>query len=328
MLGKKILYTISSASHLAYCKTMADSFITYNAGYQVIICLADQIMGRFDPAAFAPHQLITVDSMQIPDFEAMSERYDIIELSCALKPFAGLYILEKYQPDCLVYLDSDIQVYDSFVQLEEQLNNYSIIVTPHFSKPLPADSCVPRERDILRHGLYNGGFFFLKNDQVAISFLTWWGSHLVDEGYLNYAEGMGRDQNWLNFLPLFFTNVLVGKDFAGVNVAYWNLHERTISRVNNRYKVNDTTPLVFLHISGYSFDQPELLSKHQNRYDLNQLPILKEMLHQYREAVLANSHARFSSMECAYARKKKKSMGIMKTINRLIRPLGIRVSDI
>ncbi|HJV19466.1 MAG TPA: hypothetical protein VJ552_06255 [Sediminibacterium sp.] len=328
MLGKKILYTISSASHLAYCKTMADSFITANPDYQVMICLADQIMERFDPAGFAPHQLITVEAMNIPAFAAMSERYDIVELSCALKPFAGLYILEKFRPDCMVYLDSDIQVYDSFLLLEEELNCHSIIVTPHFSKPLPADSSVPRERDILRHGLYNGGFFMLKNDPIAISFLTWWGSHLEKEGYLNYAEGMGRDQNWLNFLPLFFSNVLVAKEMAGVNVAYWNLHERSVSRVNNRYMVNDTSPLVFFHISGYSFDQPELLSKHQDRYDLDQFPLLKGMLHQYRQAVLANDHARFSAMECAYARKKKKSMGIMKTINRMIRPLGIKVSDI
>lgn len=328
MLGRKILYTISSASHLAYCKNMADSFIANNPDYQVVICLADRISERFDAAFFAPHQLIEVEQMQIPHFSAMSERYDIIELSCALKPFAGLYILEKFRPDCLVYLDSDIQVYDSFLLLEEQLKTYSMVVTPHFSHPLPADNCVPRERDILRHGLYNGGFFMLKNDPVSISFLTWWGSHMVDEGYLNYAEGMGRDQNWLNFMPLFFDHVLVAKDLAGVNVAYWNLHERSISRVNNRYIVNDTAPLVFLHISGYSFEQPLMLSKHQDRYDLNQYPVLKELLQHYRMGVMANDHARFSAMECAYARKKKKSMGIMRTINRMIRPLGIKVSDI
>ena len=55
MFVKKIVYTVCSANHLAHCKTMADSFVKYNAEYQVIIALTDEINNTGYPYAGMYH---------------------------------------------------------------------------------------------------------------------------------------------------------------------------------------------------------------------------------------------------------------------------------
>lgn len=64
------------------------------------------------------------------------------------------------------------------------------------------------------------------------------------------------------------------------NVAYWNLHDRSLRysgwdqerpTPDSLWKV-DGRPLVTFHFSGFSPDQPQQLSRHDNRYKLSSLP--------------------------------------------------------
>ena len=326
MFLKKILYTVCSANHLAHCKTMADSFVQFNPSYQVIIGLTDKIDNQFIVADFDPYTIIEVGDLAMPSFSAMAEKYTVIELNCAMKGFVGNHILSHYQPDILIYLDSDIQVFHSFELIENELTDNDILLTPHINKAYPNDQYLPKERDTLRSGLYNAGFMAFKAGKNVDTFFNWWMAHLQDECYYNFAEGMGVDQLWLNLVPLFFQRVGILNN-PGTNVAYWNLHERQIDLIDGKYWVNEVYPLLFLHISGYTFDQPENLSRHQTRYNLNSLPILQQLLHGYRQIVIQNGYDRYHSMHCAYAKKIKKSTGIMKTINQIISPLGIKIID-
>lgn len=326
-MSKKILYTVCSANHLAHCKTMVDSFAQYNPAYTILVFLIDKIEGRFDGNFLAPHQLIEIESLAVNGFAAMAAQYSVIELNCAMKPFVAQYIFEKEQPDTLIYIDSDTLIFNSFATVEAALEQYNILITPHFTQPYPDTDKLPHERDILRSGIYNAGFLAMKNSADTHSFLQWWATHAKHECYYNFAEGMGVDQIWLNLVPLLFNNVGIFKH-PGANIAYWNLHERQLTKQNETLVVNEQFPVLFLHISGYQFNQPEVLSRHQNRYTANQLPLLKELLQQYSNAVMQNGYELFSEMVCSYAVKKKKSMGIMKTVNKLLKPLGVKISDV
>ncbi|MEN9685040.1 MAG: hypothetical protein RLZZ28_826, partial [Bacteroidota bacterium] len=220
---KKILYTVCSANHLAHCKTMADSFVAFNREYTVVIALVDKIEGRFDANEFAPYRLIEAGEMGIPGFAAMTEQYSVIELNCAMKAFVAQYIFKQMSPDLLFYLDSDIQVFHSFEILEKMLDNNALLITPHFTQPLPDKTFVPRERDFIRSGLFNAGFMAFSNGEIASKFLSWWAEHMQDECYYNFEEGMGVDQVWLNLVPLLFDKVGI-VNHPGANLAYWNLH--------------------------------------------------------------------------------------------------------
>ncbi|MDP1844144.1 MAG: hypothetical protein Q8K64_12035 [Sediminibacterium sp.] len=306
---------------------MADSFIRYNPGYEIIIALVDKVDGRFDPAAFLPYTLIETGNLGIDSFDEMAGQYSVIELNCAMKAFVAQYIMKKFAPELLLYLDSDILIFNTFNDVEQQMLNYNILITPHFISPYPDTNLLPKERDTLRSGIYNAGFFAIKKGECANLFLSWWANHMRTECYYNFAEGMGVDQIWFNLIPQLFNGISI-YNHTGANIAYWNLHERQIELNEEQYIVNKKDPLLFLHISGYSFQQPEILSRHQNRFDLNNLPVLKSILLNYKLAVIKNGYETFSAMECVYAVKKKKSLGIMKMINRLIKPLGIKVAEI
>jgi hypothetical protein len=323
---KKILYTVCSANHLAHCKTMCDSFTALHPDYQVIVGLVDQIAGRFDPNVLAPHQIWEINTLGIPDFEAITARYSVIELNCAMKGYVAQAIFSREGPDILLYLDSDMWVHQSLSVAEEELKHHHLLITPHLTRPLPDNAQLPLERDILRSGIYNAGFLAMTKCPATDAFLRWWISHLQNECYYRFAEGMGVDQIWLNLVPIFFPESGV-LQHPGANVAYWNIHERQLSESDRGIRVNDAYPLLFLHISGYSFKQPELLSRHQTRFELAQLPVWKKLLDQYVALVLANGYEQFHAMPCMYARKSAPSMGIMKNINRLLHPLGIKISS-
>lgn len=324
---KKIVYTVCSANHLAHCKTMANSFIQFNPGYELLIVLIDQVNERFNLSSFDPYKLLEISELNVPDFDLMAAQYSVIELNCAMKPFVAQWIFKQYQPDLLLYIDSDTWVFSSFEGVENSLLENDLVITPHFTNPYPDNHLLPRERDILRSGLYNAGFLGMSNTANTHDFLSWWAGHMKSECYYNFAEGMGVDQIWINMVPLLFKRVQID-DNPGLNVAYWNLHERKINAKEGDYWVNQHHHLVFLHISGHQFNEPSNISRHQNRYSFLDHPVLQELFAVYVTQVKENGYDFYSALSCAYAIPKKKSRGIMKTLNQIIRPLGIKISDL
>lgn len=320
----KIIYTICSANHLSYAKTMIDSFLTFNQEYKAIIGLADKINNRFETEYFNKATIIEVHELCIEGFQEMSTNYSILELNCALKPFFAKYIFNKYSPDYLLYIDSDICFFNSLQSIEDKLNEYDILLTPHFFQPLPFDELLPFERSILISGVYNAGFIAMKSSINVTNFLDWWCQHLKVECYYNFADGMGVDQLWLNNVPLFFNKVGILQNI-GLNVAYWNLHERSITLRNNSYLVNDSMPLIFYHASGFNIKSPSNISKHQTRFNLNDLPILKQLLFNYCLLVNQNKYDFFSNIECFYSKKRKKKFGLMRLVNSILSLISLKI---
>ena len=62
-------------------------------------------------------------------------------------------------------------------------------------------------------------------------------------------RGMFAEQLWLNLVLLYFEKVHVIKHL-GCNEAFWNLHERRLTKLAGKYYVNKTYPLIFFHFSG------------------------------------------------------------------------------
>ncbi|MCA6475338.1 MAG: hypothetical protein IM541_05785 [Chitinophagaceae bacterium] len=322
---KKILYTVCSANHLAHCKTMCDSFAALHPDYTIIIGLVDKIEGRFSKDLLAPHSIWEIDTLDIPHFDDITARYTVIELNCAMKAFMAQAIFAREYPDILLYLDSDMWVLHPLSVVEEQLQQHHLLITPHLTSPLPDNTRLPLERDILRSGIYNAGFMAMKRSVATDDFLHWWAQHMQTECHYQFAEGMGVDQIWLNLVPLFFTGTGIFQH-PGANVAYWNIHERNLIETDQGIRVNDQYPLLFLHVSGYSFQQPEVLSRHQNRFDLGTLPVWKKLLETYAGMVKANGYDQFHVLPCLYVKQATPSLGIMKSVNRLLQPLGIKIS--
>jgi hypothetical protein len=296
-----IIYTVCSLNHLAQAKTLCDSVLRHNPGYHCVIGLADRINGRINRNAYAPFRIIEGAELGTPEFEQMTDQYNVLELNCALKSFFGRYILQTMKPRKMIFLDSDMLVFQPLHFLEQQLEPYSILITPHITRPFPDEEKRPRERDILKTGMYNAGFIAFRNDEETDRFFSWWTERMANQCYERIAEGLNADQNWLNFVPLVFRKVSILRH-AGCNAAYWNLHERTITKRGNEFYANED-PLLFFHYSGFSLLQPDQISRHQDRVKMEDQPALKELFGLYAHALQQAGHAAMLAQPNAYAKQ-------------------------
>jgi hypothetical protein len=298
----KIVVTTCSLNHLAQAKGLGDSLIKYNPEYKLLIGLVDRLEGRVLADYYYPHDVVEAHALQIPEFKEMSERYTPLELNCALKSFFCDYALNTYHAEEIIFLDSDILVFDSLQYIEEQLQQCSILLSPHITIPYPDDGCRPVEREMLKNGVFNAGFFAFKNDSKGRAFLSWLKKRMVHEAHVNAKEGLNADQTWFNLVPLYFKGVCV-LEHPGCNAAYWNLHERSFSKTGEKYLVNEQYSLLFFHFSGYSLIYPGKISRHQNRIILEEGSVLKELVQLYHDTLIKNDHPQLLSLENAYGKQ-------------------------
>lgn len=311
-MGERIIVTTCSANHLAQAKSLGDSLLQYNVGYKLMIGLADRLEGRVDSDYYSPHDLVEAHELGIPKFEQMCRSYDVFELNCALKVFFAAHALEKYKADKVIFLDSDMLVFNSLRFIEEELEKKSILLTPHIVTPYKKDGKRPFEREMLKNGIFNGGFFAVKNDEQGAAFLSWWKERMIDECYVDLKQGMFVDQKWLNLAPVFFP-ALRWLQHRGCNAAYWNLHERVISKTGDQYYINEE-PLLFFHFSGYSIDSPNEISRHQDRISMNDNAAVKELFELYQSTLEKNKHSQMLKIDCYYDKSKSllKKLGLKK----------------
>jgi hypothetical protein len=305
-MAQKIVLTTCTTSYLAQAKALGDSLLRHNPDYRLVIGLVDKVDGRIEDNYWGPHELVEVHELNIPQFEEMCKRYTTLELVCATKSFFTDYLLKKYNPSQIIFLDCDILIFDSFRYIETELDSFSILVTPHVTQPFPVDEHKPREKDILKTGMFNAGFYALKNDDIANKFLSWWKVRMIDQCYERPKEGLNADQKWLNFLPFYFEKVKIIRH-SGCNLAYWNYHERTVEKKNGFFFVNNES-LLFFHYSGYSLKHPELISRHQDRFVMQENPAVEELFNICRQILIQNGHEALQKIPCYY---KKSSSGLL-----------------
>jgi len=302
----KLVFTICSINYLAQAKSLGESILAFNPDYCFKIVLVDKIITQLNLNEKIPFEIIEAEKLGIADFSKMCLQYNVTELNTAVKPFAFDYFFNHYpESSTAIYFDPDILVYDQLIELEESFAENDIILTPHITKPIE-DIFSPQETDFLNTGLYNLGFIALKKTQNSFNFLSWWMNRLKDHCRIDFLNGLFVDQLWINLVPLFFKKVEILRH-PGYNMAYWNLHERKLSFLNDKYTVNESYPLIFFHFSGYKIDKPYALSIYQNRFNFISRPDLTELFIKYSKLISNNLHEEFSKIPCHYYSIEKKN---------------------
>jgi glycosyltransferase involved in cell wall biosynthesis len=187
------------------------------------------------------------------------------------------------------YIDPDIWIMDNIDHLSVPAIETGIVLTPHLLQPLPDDGATPEATSILQAGVYNLGFIGVSDR--AKPFLEWWGERLRRDCIVDPAAGLFVDQRWVDFAPGFFDHAII--DDPALNIAYWNLGNRTIGSDGDRYLV-DGAPVKFIHLSGYDPDMRWQLSKHQGdrpRTLLSEHNDLARLCNEYGGLLLAAGYA-------------------------------------
>lgn len=224
----------------------------------------------------------------------MLVRYNVLELSTAVKPAVFMkHFAEDSQR--VIYIDPDILLFRPLKEVIDALDSGACgVLTPHMLSPLPHDNKHPDDLDILRSGTFNLGFLALQVSKDSEAFLEWWWKWLQTQCYSDPSTGIFTDQRWVDFADVFWPSFYVLRD-ATYNVAYWNLHERTLMKRDEQWLINEK-PLAFFHFSGFDVHTPTVLSKHQTRIVTKKHSPLREILEHYAHRLQAYKAEEASSL--------------------------------
>jgi glycosyltransferase involved in cell wall biosynthesis len=308
--GGRRLCTILAKNYLVSAALLAESFRLHHPDVPVTALVVDGRPG--DALGGLPFEVVFPSDLPLDadEFGRMATYYDVTELSTALKPFLLQALLDRGN-DVVMYLDPDIEVFAPLNDLFDLAAERAIALTPHVTRPIPRDGLDVREEVILSSGQFNLGFIAVSS--AASSFLEYWRDRTRLHSLIDQARGYFTDQRWLDAVPVLFEHAVVRDTCC--NVAYWNLHERTLSDVDpspndsspddsspddsspddsgsahrdGRWMV-DGRPLRFFHFSGHDAREPYRLSRHvvrpRVRVDLH--PPLRRLLRSRADRIIA-----------------------------------------
>ncbi len=150
--------TIVARNYLAHARVLVESFRSVHPDGRVVVLILDDLRGEVDPDA-EPFEVYRYDDLRIDDaeFKRMAMNYDVTEFATSLKPWLLQAVLDSGASHAL-YLDPDIQVFDSLNRLGDLAVEHGLVLTPHVDAPYPCDGKTISENTILTAGIYNLGF--------------------------------------------------------------------------------------------------------------------------------------------------------------------------
>jgi glycosyltransferase involved in cell wall biosynthesis len=290
------LFTIITKSYLPYARVLMASVRRHHPDFLRVVILVDRPDGFFDPAR-EDFTLILSQDLSLPQEKWFHFKYTTLELCTAVKPYVLEFLLRRFGLSRVVYLDADVKVYSPLAECMAQLDSHNVVLTPHLTSPL-TDDRRPTELDILRTGVYNLGFIAIAASSETDRMLWWWQARLYDHCVVDLPRGLFVDQRWADFTPALFAGVSVIRE-PGYNVAYWNLPHREVRKTADGFSVNGK-PLRFLHFSGFDPDDTGALSKHQDRYRLEDLGDARGLFEDYADELRRNGYAMCKQWPYAY----------------------------
>ena len=287
-------FTICAKNYIGKANTLGAQLLRFHPDASFTIFLADKQIGL--DLDLVPFRLVPIDRLGLIDELGMIKRYNITELSTAVKPSCFSYLFaESDEP--AIYLDPDIFVAGPLTEVASALADNDAVLTPHILRP-SAEYAFPTE-NFLRLGMYNLGFLALANSPDTNRFLEWWSRQLETDCVIDLKRGVFVDQKWADFIPSFIERCHVLRH-PGYNVAYWNIGNRKLTRASGQVLVNGR-PLSFIHFSGLPEDpKSPFISEQMNGVTTQTHPLLGELAAEYRNLLFENNNGAFAPLQYSY----------------------------
>lgn len=263
-------YTSININYLPKARILAKSVKQYCKDAKFSLVFSDALPKEIDAANEPFDEIVFIQDLGIPvkNLDLWIFGHTVVELCTAVKGQALVKFLEEGS-DKVVYLDPDIAVFHDLHEMEELLERYDIVLTPHVT--IPEENQVDianNEICALKHGAYNFGFYAVRNSENGLAFARWWRDRLVDFCYDDIPNGIFTDQKWGDLVPCMFEGVHITRD-PGYNVSTWNISHRIVDKNQEDILIVNNVPLKFYHFSGFdSGAQADMLDLYAggNRY--------------------------------------------------------------
>jgi len=266
--GKNCVVSIATVEYLDRVWVLAEGVRAHNPDVEIIIFLAD-LSARAMEASKLPSmpgtRWASLDELTNGNIlEPARQYFNTLEFCCAAKGFIIAHAIETLGFSRVLFLDPDGACFGSLQEIWTLLDQHAVIVTPHTRSPFPSDQNLPDDRECMLAGFINAGFCAVADTQAATDILQWLNQKTLHFGFLLPQAGLYSDQSWLSCLPWYFPEAVYTLRNPSCNVAYWNLHERSLVWKNERLHI-DEQPVLFFHLSGYDKNTPQRLTRHSKR---------------------------------------------------------------
>ncbi|MEV4311416.1 FkbM family methyltransferase [Actinocrispum sp. NPDC049592] len=286
--GRPTALTVVARNYLPAATVLAKSYLKHHPDhrFRIHVIDADESYDQdgYEVAGWSRFGIETDEYLR------MATAYNVTELATAVKPF--IFRTLRAESDVVIFLDPDIVVFAPMPELAEKALAHQIVLTPHCLYPIPRDGKDPSEAAIMGSGIFNLGFIAM--GPGCEPFLDFWAERLRHDAIVAPERQLFTDQRWIDMVPALFPNTVL-RD-PGFNVAYWNAHERPMTREADGSLTAGGKPLRFFHFSGYRPEKPWIFSNHAPRKPrvlLSEYPVIRELCDAYgkslREAGYAQS---------------------------------------
>jgi len=257
------VYTSITSNYLPKARALAYSVKQTDPGLQFHLVLCDNAPVGFNIAAEPFDNVIYAEDLVTDNFPQWAFGLSVVELCTAVKGVALEYIFSAFAAAQVFYFDPDMVVFSRLDELQRELLQKNLILTPHLTDPETSDmGILDNEVSSLLHGVFNLGFLGVRNTSEGRRFARWWSERLLKYCHDDLARGLFTDQKWVNLAPCFFDDVGILRSPA-FNVATWNLTNRKATGSLQQGILINGEPLGFYHFSGFdSGDQITMLERY------------------------------------------------------------------
>ncbi len=293
------IFTICSNNYVPMAAILIESARRHHPEADLHLCLGDVALDERDlyPAGCTITQ---AHELGVPDFSAFAFRYEMMEFNTALKPFMFRRLLAQGYRSVL-YFDPDIEIFRPLTEVTGALaRGAPFVLTPHLCAP-SEHGPYPDDTVMMRAGAYNLGFLGVNAGEASDAVLRWWSRRLEYQCVDDQPGGIFVDQKFIDLVPGFVDDAAILRDTT-LNVAYWNLAQRRLSRLGGRWLV-DTRPLGFFHFSGFNPGDTTRLSKYTDCFSGGDVPPdLLGLLQHYADRLHAQGYGSIPGGAYAYGR--------------------------
>lgn len=255
------LFTSITANYLPKARVLARSAKQQNADIQFHILLCDDYPPEADRASEPFDSIIDAEELPIPEIKAWLFGHTVVEMCTAVKGIGFLEIIRRFAAEKVFYFDPDIVIFSGLDRLIAELDQHSVLLTPHQLEPEQSqDAVIDNEIGSLKYGVFNLGFLGVRANGEGLRFLNWWAARLREFCHDDIAGGLFTDQRWIDLAPAFFSDLHILRD-PGYNVATWNLTHRTAGGSLAQGITINGQPLRFYHFSGFDGGAQEIMLK-------------------------------------------------------------------
>lgn len=255
------VYTSAALNYIPKVRLLFNSLRHFHPDWKLHLLLADELPADLDTSDEPFDAITSVRDLGIASWKGWAFCHSITELATAIKPWMlEKLLLESGDNGKVIYLDPDTVAFSPLDDIIEALEESTIVLTPHQSRP-ESDLSAVMDNEIcsLKHGVYNLGFIAVKNTPIGRAFARWWAERTYFFCRDDIPNGLFTDQRWIDLVPAFFPDVAIMRS-SRHNVATWNLTTRRVTHRKEAGYFVDNEPLGFYHFTGFDSGAHEIMS--------------------------------------------------------------------